>query len=311
MKSLNPKKYIIGTLLMVPTLHLVFVSLIFLPLFDYVLANKHRMLDIRKFDHLTSIEKVETQMGFAKHYLLNRLKNSKKPIILVTGNSFNYGYCLNEKLIYSYYLQKSYPNHHVVNMSVIGFSLEGTIGILKLIEELNIDVSTLIFDANLASYVSGARSENAYASSKPRSIPTFFLKNPPIWDSANLIFKDCHDQETSGFVRKRLEASKFRFQAGKGFDSQFRSAFEISSRISANVIFFIDPYVEEEFKHFNINTSGLQKAAKRYTAICKTYGNIKCFNLLFNFDKNYFIDYAHLNILGHNYIHDWLNDYIK
>ena len=296
---------------MVPVLHFIFVGLVFLPLFDHVLASKHRMLDIRKFDHLTSLEKVQTQMGFAKHYLVKRLKNSKKPIILVTGNSFNYGYCLDETLIYSHQLQKSFPNHLVVNTSVIGFSLEGTIGILKLIDELDIDVSTLIFEANLESYTSGKVSNNSYVEVTPISVPMFFLKNPPIWDSANLILKDCSDQKTNEFVRKKLEASNFSFQAGEAFDGQFRSAFEAASRISDNVIFFIDPYVEEEFKHFKINTSGLKKAADDYTTICKTYGDVKCFNLLFNFDKKHFADYAHLNIFGHKAMHDWLGGYVK
>ena len=311
MTNFNPKKYIIGAILIVPLLHLIFVGLVFLPVFGNFLAQKHRILNIRKFDHLTSIEKVETQMGFVKYYLKKRLSGVKKPIILVMGSSFNYGYCLDETVIYSNLLQKHYPNHLVVNASVVGFSLEGTIGIFKLISELDINISTLIFDTNLLSYTSGVPLPNGYIEAVPRSVPLFFLKNPPLWDSAELMLNECNRTEPREFIRQKLQEKTYTFQDGLVYASQFKQAFQMASTLSKNVIFLIAPFAEEELIHFKIDTTSIKEEAKGYISICENYENITCLNPLFDFEKRYFVDVAHLSITGHRHARNWIKRYIK
>ena len=310
MKKPSPFKFFLGFLLTVPLIHVIFIFFVFLPLFDSYLGDKHRIINIRKFDNLQSVEKVEIHLGIIKRYFKERTTGNEKPLIVVLGSSFSYGYCFHEDVIFSSHLQATFPDHLVINAAVIGINLDGTLGTLKVIKELDLDVHLLIFDTNMASYNTGIPISGGYADQRPSSVIKFFLKHPPLWDLANLFLNDCSDKSPQGFVNKNLFSTSYEFTQKLAYEDLFRSTFELATNLAENVIFFINPQVESEFVRSGINTKNLVRASSGYIEICKDYVQLICLNPMFAFDIDNFMDISHLSLKGHKSFHDYLLNYI-
>ena len=213
-------KIFLGFLLTVPLIRGFYFFCFFTPLFDSYLGDKHRIINIRKFDNLQSVEKVETHLGIIKRYLKERTTGNEKPLIVVLGSPFSYGYCFHEDVIFSSHLQGTFPDHLVINAAVIGINLDGTLGTLKVIKELDLDVHLLIFDTNMASYNTGVPISGGYADQRPSSVIKFFLSILH-YGILQIFLNDCNDKSSQGFVNKNLFSTSYEFTQKLAYEDLF------------------------------------------------------------------------------------------
>ncbi|HAT9649309.1 TPA: hypothetical protein JBD48_16585, partial [Legionella pneumophila subsp. pneumophila] len=87
-------------------------------------------------------------------YLNQKLKSPKKPVILVFGSSFSYGYRLLANEAYTHYMTKYFPNYTILNASQIGSSGEDILTNINYLKATNIHLDTLIIEINLFNFTS-------------------------------------------------------------------------------------------------------------------------------------------------------------
>ncbi|HGH4072456.1 TPA: hypothetical protein ACJITA_003031, partial [Legionella pneumophila] len=138
--------------------------------------NKN-LINVRNYE-------VKEQTFLTQAYLKQKLKSPMKPIMLILGSSFSYGYDLLAKETYTHFMTKYFPNYTVLNASRIGESGQDILTHVNYLKSQNIHLDTLVVEINLFNFTSTSSYYNDQNINKPwfdfmnNSYSRFYLLHP-------------------------------------------------------------------------------------------------------------------------------------
>lgn len=258
-------------------------------------------------------------------YLNKKLKSPQKPVILVLGSSFSYGYRLLARETYTHFMAKYFPNHTVLNASQLGSSGEDILTNINYLKTNKIHLDTLIVEINLFNFTSSVSLIAADTSPKywfdniNNSYSQFYLLHPHginlltnleldrIYDPGKKIehsysfisLPDSFSEEYSHFKKKLPMYRNF-----------LNSLFSSSSTIADHVYFFVSPIYKNGIKQTQFKISDIQNELDDIHQICEKFSKIHCLTPSFNYSKNNFMNLSHFNEQGHRVLAKWLSGQI-
>ncbi|UAK69692.1 hypothetical protein K8O97_06170 [Legionella pneumophila] len=280
--------------------------------------NKN-LINVRNYE-------VKEQTFLTQAYLKQKLKSPMKPIMLILGSSFSYGYDLLAKETYTHFMTKYFPNYTVLNASRIGESGQDILTHVNYLKAHNIHLDTLVVEINLFNFTSTSSYYNDQNINKPwfdfmnNSYSRFYLLHP---HGINLLinlelnriyapdkkvehqysflpFPDSFSEKYSDFKRKLPNYTAF-----------LNSLFSSSSAIADHVYFFVSPIYKNGIKQTQFKVSDIQNEFEDIHQICKKFSKIHCLTPSFNYSKNNFMNLSHFNEQGHRVLAKWLSEQIS
>jgi hypothetical protein len=279
-------------------------------------------------------------------YLASNIKPSKKPVMLVLGSSFSYGYSLNARNAYSNLLAKQFPNYFIMNASKIGESGDGIFQKINYLKSKNITVDTLIIELSLFNFTD-----------VPPSIPQNTLLNVTNF-SFSEIDKPSNNQSKRmpGNLSNLIDSLSgsyfsFYFLHPHGFNAitnldlnrlytlgriseysysfvplpdtylktyskfkkdlpqydKFITALLTSSlEVSQNVYFFVAPIYGNGIKKSQFKLTDTEHQLLDLYHICQRQKKIACLNPGIQFQEQYFMNLSHYNEEGHRALSKWM-----
>lgn len=303
------RKYITVLLLSILFVHILYsliLSKITTAIYD------HRLINVRKFDN-NNMKSFNCHLAIYS-FLQSALQSTDKPVVLVLGSSFSWGYPWNPENIFSYQLQQLMPDYKVMNASVVGASQELPLCILMLMKKLNIKVSKIIIELNLSNFYNSGSApveapfeKNKFLAKINSNLPHYlglYLANP-FGSRAIDVLLDEYDYKQSErfFVKTELPSNYFRktevFQ--KGFESskgKLNNLFSLAQETADQVYFFISPVLQDGMPD-TISGSEVLEQMSIIQRECTKYESIQCINMGITTKKSNYSDVTHLNIQGH------------
>ncbi|HDV5710154.1 TPA: hypothetical protein RJD49_001854 [Legionella pneumophila] len=259
-------------------------------------------------------------------YLNQKLKSPKKPVILVFGSSFSYGYRLLANETYTHFMAEYFPNHTVLNASQIGSSGEDILTNINYLKAINIHLDTLIIEINLFNFTASTSIVAADTSPKRwfdyinNSYSQFYLLHPHGINlltnlELNRIYGPSKKIENSysfislpGSFSEEYSHFKKKLPMYKTF---LNSLFSSASSIADHVYFFVSPIYKNGLKQTQFKVSDIQSELDDIYQICRNFTKIHCLAPSFNYSKNNFMNLSHFNEQGHRVLAKWLSEQIS
>ncbi|HAU1606021.1 TPA: hypothetical protein JBJ19_14460 [Legionella pneumophila] len=280
--------------------------------------NKN-LINVRNYE-------AKEQNFLTQAYLKQKLKSPTKPIMLIIGSSFSYGYDLLAKETYTHFMTKYFPNYTILNASRIGESGQDILTHINYLKAHKIHLDTLIVEINLFNFTSTSSYYTAQDTNKPwfdfinTSYSRFYLLHP---HGINLLtnlelnriyapdkkiehqysflpFPDSFSEKYTNFKRKLPNYTAF-------LNSLFSSALSIAD----HVYFFVSPIYKNGIKQTQFKVSDIQNELDDIFQICKKFSKIHCLTPSFNYSKNNFMNLSHFNEQGHRVLAKWLSEQIS
>ncbi|HDV6632372.1 TPA: hypothetical protein RJX14_001161 [Legionella pneumophila] len=266
----------------------------------------------------------EEQVSLTQAYLNEKIKYVKKPVMLVFGSSFSYGYDLLLKESYPYIMGKYFPKYSIINSSIIGESRKNILIYVNYLKTHKISVDTLVIEINLFNFTSSTfntpNTNKDYFEHLNNSYSQFYLFHP---HGINLLtnlelnrlyapdkkmehqysfasLPDSYSEKYSDFKRKLPMYETF-----------LNSLFASASAIADHVYFFVSPIYKNGVKQTQFKVSDIQNELDDIYQICKKFSKIHCLTPSFNYSKNNFMNLSHFNEQGHRVLAKWLSEQIS
>lgn len=270
----------------------------------------------------------EEQSPLTHAYLNEKLKGSSKPVILILGSSFSYGYDLLAKEAYPHFMTKYFPEYKIINASRIGESGQDILTHVDYLKAQKISLNTLIIEINLFNFTASSFTipQNDLQQGKNwvdylnNSYTNFYMlhphgvnsianleltrlyapdkKNEHIYSFAQL--PDSYSEKYAAFQKKLPNYTLF-----------LNKLFSTSSEVADNVYFFISPIYKNGVKQTQFKISDIQNEINDINKICAKFPKLHCLNPSFDYPENYFMNLSHFNEQGHRILAKWLAEQIN
>lgn len=278
-------------------------------------------------------------------YLKTTIRSSKKPVILVLGTSFSYGYDLLSKNISSHLLADFFPNYFVMNASLIGDHGEGIFQKINYLKSKKITVDTLIIELSLFNFTAGVP---RIPQSSPSSVTNFsfaekdkpnnqfkrmLVKLSSLTDSLSGSYFSFYFLHPHGFnaitnldmnrlykLGKKREHSysfaalpdtylknysKFKEDLPE-YDKFITAMLSSSLEVAQNVYFFVAPIYGDGINKSQFNLEETSHQLLELYHICQRQETVHCLNPGIQFQEQYFMNLSHYNEEGHRVLSKWL-----
>ncbi|HAT8327019.1 TPA: hypothetical protein GDD11_13550 [Legionella pneumophila] len=302
------------------------VGLVFTHLFwSYFLGGLTSYFYNKNLINVRNFEPKE-QSFLIQAYLNQKLKSPAKPIMLVLGSSFSYGYNLLAKETYTYFMTNYFPNYTVLNASRIGESGQDILTHINYLKDHKLHIDSLIIEINLFNFTSTSSYYTAQDTNKPwfdfinTSYSRFYLLHPRginlltnlelnriyapdkkmEYQYSFLPFPDSFSEKYTNFKRKLPNYTAF-----------LNSLFSSASSVADHVYFFVSPIYKNGIKQTQFKVSDIQNELEDIYQICKKFSKIHCLTPSFNYSKDNFMNLSHFNEQGHRVLAKWLSDQIS
>ncbi|AMP91820.1 TPA: hypothetical protein I8Y86_001958 [Legionella pneumophila] len=301
------------------------IGLIFTHLFwSYFLGSLTSYFYNKNLINVRNYEAKE-QIFLTQAYLNQKLKSPGKPIMLILGSSFSYGYDLLAKETYTHFMAKYFPNYTILNASRIGESGQDILTHINYLKTHKIHLDTLIVEINLFNFTASSYSitqdkNKHWFDFINNSYSHFYLLHP---HGINLLtnlelnrlyapdkkmehqysfasLPDSYSEKYSDFKRKLPNYTAF-----------LNSLFSSSSAIADHVYFFVSPIYKNGIKQTQFKVSDIHNELEDIHQICKKFSKIHCLTPSFNYSKNNFMNLSHFNEQGHRVLAKWLSEQIS
>ncbi|HAT8183578.1 TPA: hypothetical protein GDG03_14330 [Legionella pneumophila] len=303
----------------------IIIGLIFTHLFwSYFLGGLTSYFYNKNLINVRNYEAKE-QIFLTQAYLNEKLKSPSKPIMLILGSSFSYGYDLLAKEAYTHFMTEYFPNYTVLNASKIGESGQDILTHINYLKAHKIHLDTLIVEINLFNFTASSYSitqdkNKHWFDFMNNSYSHFYLLHP---HGINILtnlelnrlyapdkklehqysfaaLPDSYSEKYSDFKRKLPNYTAF-----------LNSLFSSSSAIADHVYFFVSPIYKNGIKQTQFKVSDIQNELEDIHQICKNFFKIHCLTPSFNYSKNNFMNLSHFNEQGHRVLAKWLSEQIS
>lgn len=263
--------------------------------------------------------------GLSNAYLTEKIQAAKKPILLILGSSFSYGYGLPAENTYTNYLTKNFQNYFIMNASVIGDSGSLIFDKINYLKSKKIKVDTLIIEINLFNFTSTKQYSTKYSTKENKlsiidslsnSFFNFYLLHP---HGINLVAN--LDLNRLYIIGKAPE-NKYAFAPLPDSYSQKYSAFKknlpnyrmfletllsSSKEVADNVYFFVSPIYKNGIMQSQFELADIERELSDLNDICKKIPKTHCLNPGLKFSEDNFMNLSHFNQNGHVTLAKWLS----
>ncbi|ASQ47450.1 SGNH/GDSL hydrolase family protein [Legionella clemsonensis] len=279
-------------------------------------------------------------------YLAANIKTSKKPVMLVLGTSFSYGYGLNASNTYSNLLTKQFPNYFIMNASVVGDHGEGILEKLIYLKNKKLAVDSLIIEINLFNLTAGTvknkkNQQSGYEKIQKKknkknqqlvydkiqkkiaglidsltdSFSLFYLFHPHGFNSiSNLdlnrlyVLGPKNEHKFSFVPLPDTYSQKYaEFRQTLPRYKKFITAVLTASRdISNHVYFFVSPIYGDGVRKTQFKLEDIEKELQDLNQICHQMSGVNCLNPGIQLSESYFSNLSHYNEEGHRALSKWL-----
>jgi hypothetical protein len=279
----------------------------------------HRMINVRNLDSRPCLQPI-----LIKDFLTDNITHEQRPIVMVVGSSFSWGYSWQENGISSWHMQEYLGESlKVLNGSVIGHAASGSLQTISTLRELGLHVDTLIIemalpalrgdDANAREECKHpGRSEEIYFNVPYLSYFSFYLINPfglshmkLIWDEYN------YTQSERKFTFAPLRESYF--QTKEQFEENLLSNRKIlnelikkSKEISNRQIIFFSPISEKGVNMSQFDWKEIVRQLQSLRDICLEHDQVQCLPVMTTLESDNFKNVTHLSLKGHAFFGDYL-----
>ncbi|WED41894.1 hypothetical protein [Legionella cardiaca] len=264
---------------------------------------------------------------FSSAYLTEKIRGSTKPILLILGSSFSYGYGLTLDNNFTNYLRKKMKSYSILNASIIGDSGDLMLANLKFLKSKKLFVDTLIIEVNLFNFTSSnfviTKSEIPIAADNPLTIDSlitsfssFYLFYPHGMDSIlNLELGDRYAFGTqSEHIYQFLSLPENYVESYEQFKKKFpiytselTSILSLASDVAKHVYFFVSPIYKEGILQNGFKLVDLEKQINDINLICKQFSKAHCLNLGIQENEKIFLNLSHFNEEGHRFLANWMS----
>jgi hypothetical protein len=281
----------------------------------------HRMVNIRALENQDMKARTELIASF-----LNAVRRDERPLIGFFGSSFSFGYPFPPSAPMSGETCSAFPDHRVVNVSVLGASLEGIQNSLTLAELQGCRFETVVVEIpvinELSNFAGSAASWRIhFAEAKDRLTEVhdttyfqWYFRRPAGVHYLAAMFEELTLSD-GDIPLSLVQPSDGYFMSAKTFESvrdeysdKIRLTLETAKRIGNRVIAFPTPVFLAGGDRIRYDTAAVREQIESTEEACRSVAGVTALRLEPRFlnDKALFYNLTHYGLRGNREFGSWI-----